>query len=122
MSTKVVGLKKKKKTTPSLVSFPSISLCNPRAKSPKKKIKVKSLKIKTKNSMRSTAESSFSTINNRQSGSVERRKSKKKKINKHVRFIDDTLITVINIESYKKYNNCENFQGLDDTKYKCLIF
>ncbi len=79
MSTKVVGLKKKKKTTPSLVSFPSISLSNPRAKSPKKKIKVKSLKIKTKNSMRSTAESSFSTINNRQSGSVERRKSKKKK-------------------------------------------
>lgn len=122
MSTKIVGLKKKKKPTPSLISFPAIPLSNTLSKSPKKKIKVKSLKIKSHNSMRSTAESSFSTINNRQSGSVERRKSKKKKIKKHVRFIDDTLITVINIESYKKYNNCENFQSLDDTKCKCLIF
>ena len=72
--------------------------------------------------MRSTAESSFSTINNRQSGSVERRKSKKKKIKKHVRFIDDTLITVINIESYKKYNNSYRKNYNRDDKKKDIVF
>ena len=36
MSTKIVGLKKKKKPISSLISFPAIPLSNTRSKSPKK--------------------------------------------------------------------------------------
>lgn len=58
-------------------------------------------------------------------GSSSLLKKKKKKTPKHVTFPEDYFISVINVESYKKYNyenTSKDIKHFDDIKCKCLVF
>lgn len=52
-------------------------------------------------------------------------KKKKGKAKKHVTFPEDYFISIINVESFKKYNyenTSKDIKHFDDIKCKCLVF